>query len=155
MWVLVSRKMRHFGAGLLVAWLLAGCGSEDRGFALVSGESLDWRGDQWLVVNYWAEWCKPCRDEIPHFNDLSQASKQLLVVGVNFDGGAQVQQQAQMLGVTFPTLAQDPSLRLPFERPTVLPTTFIIRPDGQLYRQLIGPQTREQLLRALPASVAL
>src|SRR3546814_7187463 len=43
---------------------------------------------QWLVINYWAEWCAPCRTEIPELNALDKQlkSQSASVLGVNFDG---------------------------------------------------------------------
>ena len=40
---------------------------------------------QWLLINYWAEWCGPCRTEIPELNALSETEQGLAVLGVNFD----------------------------------------------------------------------
>ena len=41
----------------------------------------------WRIVNYWSEWCAPCRVEIPIFNELSVrlAKSNVMVVGVNFE----------------------------------------------------------------------
>ena len=41
----------------------------------------------WRIVNYWSEWCAPCRVEIPMFNELSVrlANSNVIIVGVNFD----------------------------------------------------------------------
>ena len=40
---------------------------------------------QWRVVNYWAIWCTPCREEIPELNALND-STELMVFAVNYDG---------------------------------------------------------------------
>ena len=42
---------------------------------------------KWRVVNYWSEWCAPCRIEIPMLNILSRelSAQGVAVVGVNFD----------------------------------------------------------------------
>ena len=51
----------------------------------VAAEQLD---GHWLVVNYWADWCAPCRTEIPEMNRLAQVLEGQggRVIGVNFDG---------------------------------------------------------------------
>lgn len=106
---------------------------------------------QWVVINYWAQWCKPCIEEIPELNTLDQKYDDVTVLGVNYDGatGPDLQQQVQTLGVAFPTLEADPSGQLGVSRPVVLPTTFIINADGQLVTTLLGPQTLESLERAV------
>lgn len=105
---------------------------------------------QWVVINYWAQWCKPCIEEIPELNALDQKYDQVTVLGVNYDGanGPELKQQRQKLGVTFASLEADPAAQLGIPRPIVLPTTLIIDPEGQLATTLIGPQTLESLALA-------
>lgn len=111
-------------------------------------------GDRWLVVNYWAIWCAPCREEIPELNRLALGGL-VDVYGVNFDDvqGNTLLQQAAELDIRFPLLATDPGARLGFARPTVLPTTLILTPAGDLATRLIGPQTLESLKREIAAAV--
>ena len=74
-------------AGVGIGLILAGC-AEDMGVdqhgRKVAAEQLE---GQWLVINYWAEWCKPCRTEIPELNRLAVAleGQGARVLGVNFD----------------------------------------------------------------------
>jgi len=105
---------------------------------------------QWVVINYWAQWCKPCIEEIPQLNALDAKYTQVTVLGVNYDGasGAELEQQRQKLGVAFASLAADPAARLGTPRPVVLPTTLILNPAGQLVATLLGPQTLESLAQA-------
>jgi thiol-disulfide isomerase/thioredoxin len=105
---------------------------------------------QWVVINYWAQWCKPCIEEIPYLNRLDRDYAQVTVLGVNYDGasGAELEQQRQQLGVEFASLEVDPAEQLGKARPVVLPTTFIVNPQGELVAELIGPQTLESLVLA-------
>lgn len=132
---------------LLLCIGLSACGRAD---APPSTLQLDKLGGQWVVINYWAKWCKPCIAEIPELNRLNQEFEQVTVLGVNYDGttGAQLQQELTELGVEFPTLAADPAPDLGVPRPRVLPTTLIIDPTGTLSETLLGPQTLESLTRA-------
>ena len=100
----------------------------------------------WRVVNYWAIWCAPCREEIPELNALHQDSP-LTVFAVNYDGqqGETLTQQAAELGIRFELLEQDPGSDLGIERPRVLPTTLLIDPEGVVTDILVGPQTKENL----------
>ena len=116
-----------------------------------SDSSNDLATDKWNVVNYWAIWCEPCRVEIPELNELSHASN-INVLGVNFDGkqGTALSADEAALGIKFPTIA-DPSPKMGFARPTVLPTTLIFSPEGQLVAALKGPQTARAIRRHIPA----
>lgn len=104
---------------------------------------------RWVVVNYWAEWCKPCIKEVPELNALN-ARDDVTVLGVNFDDarGTVLAAQLDQLGIDFATLPEDPAEALGTERPVVLPTTLVFHPDGRLIQTLVGPQTLESLLSA-------
>lgn len=148
----------HSLAGICMGLLLAGC-AEDMGVdqhgRKVAVERLN---GQWLVVNYWAEWCAPCRSEIPELNALQQQLKDqsVTVLGVNFDGlqGERLNQAAQGLGIAFTVLAQDPAARYQLPRSEVLPVTYIVDDQGRLRERLLGEQTAAGLtarLRVLQA----
>ena len=112
---------------------------------------------QWVVVNYWAKWCKPCIREIPELNALNREYAEVTVLGVNYDGaeGEELASQISELEVKFPMLTEDPAGKLGAPRPLVLPTTLIINPAGKLIQTLIGPQTLESLTAATEQSGTL
>ena len=105
----------------------------------------------WTVINYWAKWCGPCREEIPELNRLAFSSSEIDVYAVNFDEvqGEALLAQAAELDIQFPLLATDPGPRLGLTRPTVLPTTLILNPAGEEITRLIGPQTEAAIRREL------
>ena len=142
--------------GLVVVALLVGCGGDRRGaqmrFADGSSTQLEhWQG-RWVLINYWAEWCAPCREEIPELNRLHAERNRTgtVVLGVNFDGlrGARLEQLIQEMDVRFPVLVEDPAPLWEQPRPAVLPSTLVIGPDGALRKVLQGPQTYETLSHA-------
>ncbi len=135
--------LKHL-AILATALLLSACEQEPE---LQVALALDSRQGQWVVVNYWADWCKPCIHEIPELNALDQQYPGITVLGVNYDGltGPELAEQVTKLGIAFPNLTDDPSATLGIERPMVLPTTVIVDPEGATHQVLIGPQTRESL----------
>lgn len=124
--------------------LLLGCGETGNAPDLATS-----RG-HWVVINYWAQWCKPCIKEIPELNQLARQHPEIHVLGVNYDGatGEELSQQVRALGIEFPLLEQDPSAALGISRPAVLPTTLIISPEGELRESLVGPQTLDTILAA-------
>lgn len=117
----------------------------------------DYQG-RWLVINYWAVWCKPCLKEIPHFNRLhAERSDAVAVFGVDFDKsqGDELAKRISTMGIRFPTLLQDPAAGLDHARPHVLPTTVIYNPDGKLATILLGDQTWESLNEAIASHEAV
>jgi thiol-disulfide isomerase/thioredoxin len=115
-----------------------------------SGSFSDFQG-QWMVINYWATWCKPCIEEMPELNHFStsQAGK-AVVFGVDFDQntGEKLKQAVTKLNIAFPVLINDPAQLLNYPKPQVLPTTLIFNPEGNLVKTLTGPQTLQTLLSA-------
>ena len=120
----------------LTSFGLLGCSSEQAGIV----------PSQWNVVNYWAIWCKPCREEIPELNQLNQIEN-VVVLGVNFDGkvGEALISDAGDLGIAFDTI-DDPAADLNISRPSVLPTTLVLSPEGMLVATLVGPQIAESIM---------
>lgn len=126
--------------------LLGGCSKPE--FETADSSTLEWdslRG-QWVLVNYWAEWCKPCLEEIPELNALNRASH-VTVLGVNYDGikGQELLGLGEKMGITFTMLADDPGPVFDWQLPVALPATFIINPDGELIEARFGPQTETEL----------
>tara|TARA_B100000767_G_scaffold273761_1_gene304858 strand:+ start:142 stop:597 length:456 start_codon:yes stop_codon:yes gene_type:complete len=111
--------------------------------------SLSSYAGQWLVINYWAEWCAPCIKEIPELNKLNETfANQLTVVAVNFDGvkGEKLSVLGNKMGIKFHQIENDPADLLRLARPMSLPTTYLFDPEGQLAFKLVGPQTAESLV---------
>jgi thiol-disulfide isomerase/thioredoxin len=109
--------------------------------------------ERWLVINYWAEWCAPCRHEIPELNDLhaGRVEHGLVVLGVNYDGLAQPKlgDVIQRMDIKFPVLLNDPQLRYGYERPVHLPVTVLIDPQREVHEVLVGPQTKASIMAAM------
>lgn len=129
-----------------VSLLLAGCseadwGVDQHGRQIAAGELAG----HWLVINYWAEWCGPCRKEIPELNRLAEElqAQQVTVLGVNFDAlqGEELRTAAEQLGIRFTVLASDPAPRLGLTPSQVLPVTWLVDPQGRVREQLPGEQT--------------
>lgn len=142
-------------AGVGIGLILAGCAEDigvDQYGRKVAVERLE---GQWLVINYWAQWCAPCRTEIPELNALEQQLKEqsVQVLGVNFDAlqGGKLSQAAQDMGITFTVLAQDPAERYQLPRAEVLPVTYIVDDQGRMRERLLGEQTAAGLTARLTA----
>ena len=141
-----GRSRLHAVAVVLLVLSMAGC--EKIELERAEGTKLKWdnlRG-QWVLVNYWAEWCKPCLEEIPELNELDKAPD-ITVLGVNFDGvrGDALVELGERMGIEFTMLADDPGPGIGWKLPVALPATFLVNPGGDLVETRFGPQTEEEL----------
>lgn len=140
---------------IIGALMLGGCGNDygiDQNGQKVASERLD---KQWVIVNYWAEWCGPCRTEIPELNHLAEElkSRNVGVFGVNFDNvqGEELKSASEKLGIKFTVLAQDPAELFELPRSEALPVTYIIDNKGKVREQLMGEQTAAGVMAKLEA----
>ena len=138
---------------LLTVFSSFGCSIPDIQFA--DGQDARWSewAGKWIGINYGAEWCKPCRVEIPELNRMHRegAAAGVVVLGVNFDGvtGPGLQTLIGKFAIEFPVLLADPGARWGQSTPSILPATLVIDPEGKLHDVLVGPQTFETLAEAV------
>ena len=109
---------------------------------------------KWLVINFWASWCPPCLKEMPEIELFYQENKTTAQVwGVTFEDSdkEKILHFVAQLGVTYPILgyAQDPLTG--FGNVNVLPTTFVIDPDGLFFHRFEGPITAQDLVDVIAA----
>lgn len=107
---------------------------------------------KWVFINYWATWCAPCLEEIPHFNRLASEKKGSVVVfGVNYDAvSAKEQRQlSRQYNLRYPSLLNNPAEILRLGDIRGVPVTFIFNPQGQLQEVLHGGQSYENLLAVI------
>lgn len=112
--------------------------------------------NQWLgkvvVVNFWAPWCPPCREEIPGFIALQEAhgSQGLQFVGVALDEADKVQAFVDSEGINYPTLLGDNEAvalsHLAGNRLGGLPYTVVFDRAGNAIAGLTGAVSQERLL---------
>lgn len=123
----------------------------------------DWAGKVTLV-NYWATWCGPCRQEIPDLIRLQDRyPAHLQVVGISTDEGdpASVRAFAEEMGMNYPVVMATTELNRQFPGVFALPTSFIVDPEGRIVQTHIGlvsPVVFEQGVRhltSLPTTVSV
>ena len=132
------------------------------GFHDASGEpqSLARYQGKVVVLNFWATWCGPCRQEMPGFERLNArwAGRGVQFVGIADDDPAKVTRFALELGIRYPLWVggaevEEMARRLgDVER--VLPYTVVLGPQGQVLRQKVGIYTEADLDAALKAATS-
>jgi len=135
-----------------VLWAAAYETTEPVEFSLpqLNGEPValsDYRG-QWVILNYWATWCAPCRKEIPELSELHEQREDITVLGIAYEDidAAMFAEFLQEFHVSYPILVADVyQPPQPFGAPKVLPTTIILDPFGRSVKAFLGPVTRQDI----------
>jgi peroxiredoxin len=106
-----------------------------------------------VILNFWATWCPPCREEMPDLELIWQQYNQgdVMVLGIDQGEAPQVVEAfiQQTVGTTFPILL-DPRQAVGRDLYWVrsLPTTFFIDPDGIIQEIYVGGPLRVDFLQA-------
>jgi peroxiredoxin len=161
---------------LLVSWALAASAQEARPLPGAAAPALElpdvdgrihrlaaYRGKV-VLVNFWASWCEPCREEMPSIESLrrSLSEEPFVVLAVNVGEGAQtvrrfadtVRLDAVLLMDRNGATARDWGAR-------ALPSTFIVGPEGTIRYRYVGaldwssPVVRNAIKRLMPGRPSL
>jgi len=142
---------------ILISSLFIACSNQDNTIL------HDTRGQQvtaaqlkhhWVIINYWAPWCEACMEEVPELNRFYkgiQNSQQVVMYGVDFDHdpGDQLTEVVKQVHIDYPVLVEDPSEAWGLQSLTVVPTTFIINPQGKVVKMISGAVSEQSLLNLL------
>ena len=92
-----------------------------------------------VVLDFWATWCPPCVQEIPHFIKLrSEASAaQLAIVGISSEDTATLKSFVKKKGINYPIASAD-DLPAPYKDVSGIPTTFFIDRKGVIQNVFVG-----------------
>ena len=113
------------------------------------------------LINFWASDCPSCLEEMPHLAGLhhrfSDDGLALVGVAMAYDPPNRVLELAERRRLPYPiALDLDGALALAFGNVSVIPTTFLIAPDGNIVRRYVGlpdmAQLRREIAVLLPVS---
>jgi cytochrome c biogenesis protein CcmG/thiol:disulfide interchange protein DsbE len=128
-------------------------GLEREGKPVPGLDGADFKG-QVTVLNVWASWCVPCRDEAPLLMTLA-ADRRVRVVGINYkDQPDNARRFLGRYGNPFAANGADDNGRAAIEWGVYgVPETFVIGRDGRIAYKLIGPITPDNVDTALKPAI--
>ncbi len=101
-----------------------------------------------VVLNFWATWCGPCIQEMPHLQAFYESHPDVVLYGVSMDEGLprpRVEATARRHGATFPVVMDaDGQVSRAF-RVSTIPTTYVIDAQGQIAATRVGTVTESWL----------
>ena len=117
-----------------------------------------------VIVDFWATWCPPCRLALPHLQAISNeyGGRGVKVVAIAMDdqGESVVRPFVAKNKLTFTVVLPDNQVDRAFGGVRALPTTFVIGPDGKIFKKLVGfdpnstPQTLVEAIKMLKPELA-
>jgi cytochrome c biogenesis protein CcmG/thiol:disulfide interchange protein DsbE len=120
--------------------------------ATTTGEIGDYRG-RWVLVNFWASWCEPCRSESPILEDFQRqhGGNSFTVLGINlYDSTDDALAFTDRYGLTYPQLREaGGDDRKEAYGMTGFPESFLIDPRGKIALIRRGPVSESYLQQAV------
>jgi peroxiredoxin len=153
-WMVVLGVIAGLAGG---AWALVRFGPENTGVEigkkapdyrmvnLATGDSVSLRalarGDV-ALVNIWATWCEPCKEEMPAmqraYADLAPRGFRIIAVSIDNGDGEAVKAFAQQLGITFDILQDRSGAIQQLYQTTGVPESFLLDREGTIVKRVIG-----------------
>lgn len=116
----------------------------------VEGETIELKDleGKGVMLNFWATYCEPCKEEMPYMNELYQEYKDkgIEIVAISVDSNEFVINNFyNKLGLSFPSVHDKKGTVMEAYDIVPLPTSFFVNPDGTIERVVKGALTLERL----------
>ncbi len=98
-----------------------------------------------IILDFFADWCPPCKQEIPDFIALQGAygSRGFSVIGVALVSAEEAKKFAQSVGINYPVLVDDGTVSGLYGPIRSIPTTFVLDKTGKIVKKYIGYRSKE------------
>jgi peroxiredoxin len=98
-----------------------------------------------VILDFFASWCPPCRQEIPDFIELqkSYGDKGFAMVGVALVAAGEAKEFADKAGINYPVLIDDGKVSAIYGPIRSIPTTFVLDKSGRIVKLYIGFRPKE------------
>ena len=99
--------------------------------------------EKWLLINFWATWCAPCREEIPDLNNLFNENKRINLIGIAIDEIEDVKKFLIETPINYESLILSDMKGVEISKSLgndkgVLPFTVLINPNGEVQNTFYG-----------------
>ena len=130
---------------LLISLVLFSSSASAVDFSFIDTEGKSHKLSQyqgkWVVVNFWATWCIPCRKEIPDLSDFHSENDDAVVIGVNYEPGlkdARLKKFMALYLVSYPVTRVNDEIIEALGEPRGFPTTILIDPQSNVVKKHFG-----------------
>lgn len=151
--VLLIGMLMMTGACTRIGAIEPGSSAPDISLKDINGAEVklsDFKGKV-IILDFFATWCPPCREEIPHFIALQNeyAEKGFTMVGVALARPDEAKSFAERVGINYPTLIDDEVASSTYGPIRSIPTTFVIDKDFKIARVFIGYRDKSTFKKAI------
>ncbi len=115
----------------------------------------DYRGKK-VILNFWATWCPPCKEEIPQMEKYykKQAKEDHVeILAVNLTKADKdkkyIQEFAKSYDITYPILLDEEGKQQEQYEIVTIPTTYFIDAKGKIQKKIIGPMDQKMMSQAI------
>ena len=120
--------------------------------------SLSQFKNRWLLVNFWATWCAPCREEIPELNELFKNNKDVHLIAIAIDEIGAVNKFLTKIPINYESLISNDIKGVEISKSLgndrgVLPFTVLIKPNGKIQEVFFGKLDMESLNKHLKDTI--
>jgi cytochrome c biogenesis protein CcmG/thiol:disulfide interchange protein DsbE len=103
----------------------------------------DFKGDA-VILNFFASWCPPCRQEVPDFIELQNkyAAEGFSFIGISLVSAEDTKSFAKKMGVNYPMLIDDGVVSAVYGPVRSIPTTYILDRGHKIVKMYIGSKPK-------------
>ena len=115
--------------------------------------SLAESGGQIRIVDFWATWCAPCREEVPMYKELhaEYGPKGVTIISISMDGDENLEAVKEFVAqyeISYTNLMDDEQVSQQFQA-AGLPATFVLDGEGNIIKNFVGAKPKRILVELL------